>query len=127
MGKTKPKPLTRGIRVRVKATTYTRKGKTIHRKGYTYTRKDVGKPGRGEKVIPPLEENELKKHGFSIKAKASVRRRALSKSVAEDGYRTTLGRVVALQVFFKNTKPEYSKRMEKDRKWLVKKYGGRWS
>jgi len=111
-------------RIFIPPTTYTRKGKKIHRKGYF--KKDVGAFGRGPKVIPPLEEGELTKHGFSINASASARRRALTKSVKEDSYRTTLSRIIALQVLFKRTNPTYSKRMESDRKWLVKRFGGSW-
>jgi hypothetical protein len=99
-----------------------RKGKFY---GYKLVR-DVGKPGRGEKVIPPLKTGELAKHGYRLTAPESVRHKALGKSVAEDGYRTTLGRLNALYVLFKNTRPKYSQIAEKDRDWLVETYGGSW-
>ena len=89
----------------------------------TYYRKDVGTPGRGKKVIPPLEEGELKKHGYSLSAPEEVRHRALVKSVEEDGYKTTVSRLIALQVLFKRTNPHYSRIAKKDREWLVEKFG----
>ncbi len=92
----------------------------------TYKIEDVGALGRGKKIIPPMEEGELGKHGFKITASTTVRRRALSASVREDGYRTVLGRILALEQFFKRTKPRYSKTLSQDRKWLVKTYGERW-
>jgi len=110
---------------------------TIKRKGYrrkdgtyvkptTYKRRDVGKRGRGPKVIPPLQEGELSKHGYRFTKPARVRHLALSKSVKEDGYRKVLGRLIALQVLFKRTKPRFSKIAASDRMWLVKKFGGSW-
>jgi hypothetical protein len=87
---------------------------------------DRGAPGRGKKVIPPLEAGELRKHGYRISAPKSVRHKALAASVREDGYRTTVGRLIALQVFFKRTKPKYSRIVARDREWLVKTYGGEW-
>ena len=128
--------MTRKLRIRRKG--YHRKGFIAHRgrKTYrvkpayvpptTYYRKDVGTVGRGRKVIPPLEEGELKKHGYGFNKPASVRRRALVKSMKEDGYRTTIGRLIALQVLFKRTSPTKSKIAASDREWLVKKYGGSW-
>ena len=103
-----------------------KKMKTIRVKKTIYWRKDVGAPGRGRKIIPSLEAGELTKHGYRFGASASRRHTALSKSVREDGYRTTLGRLIALQVFFKRVRPSYSKKAIADRKWLVAKFGGKW-
>lgn len=102
-------------------------GVTTYRvKPTVYYRKDIGAPGRGKRVIPPLEEEELKKHGYSLNAPEEIRHKALAKSIAEDGYRKTLGRLIALQVLFKRTSPRYSKIAARDREWLVKNYGGSW-
>lgn len=76
----------------------------------------------GKKVIPELEEGELTKHGYRMNKSASARRRALAKSVKEDGYMTTVHRLIALQVFFKRNKKLKNIAIS-DRKWLVKKYG----
>lgn len=88
--------------------------------------KDRGAPGRGKKVIPPLHEGELMKHGYHIASSARSRRIALGKSVKEDGYRTTMGRVIALRVLFKRTKKPAIPRLKSDIKWLKSEYGGSW-
>lgn len=120
----------RTIQVYVRPTTYRRNSKIIHRKGYRYRRVDLGKPGKGEKVLPPLKEGGLKnylpkkyqnKKFYDLPAK--VRRKALRKCVEEEGYRTALGRVHALVVLNKRTNPELAEKAEADREWLVKTFG----
>ena len=91
-----------------------------------YKAVDRGKRGRGKKVIPTLKTGELSKHGYSFSKRASTRHRALVKSVKEDGYRTTISRLTALQVLFKRTNPKYSKIAKSDREWLRKNYSGSW-
>ena len=112
-------------KLKVKRKGYTAKrGKTKYRvKPTTFYIKDRGKKGRGRKILPELKKGELTKHGFHIRNSAASRRRALAKSVKEDGYKATLGRLIALQVLFKRTHPSYAKRLIADRKWLVKTYG----
>jgi len=133
-GKTRPiTARSRRIRVRVKPTTFKREGKVIHRGGYTYMREDVGAPGRTppeKRVIPPLQEGELSKHlparyrdkGF-FDAPTRARHTAYRKSVAEDGYKTVLGRLQAVAVLNKRTNPEVARKARRDRRWLVKTFG----
>jgi hypothetical protein len=64
----------RRIRVRVRATTYRRGGKLIHRKGYTYLRRDVGKPGKTPKSKQWFNPKSTL-GGWSKSQKASTRRR----------------------------------------------------
>lgn len=110
------------MRVCVKPTTVRRKGRRIHRKGYCYTRKDVGRRGRGPKVIPKLKKGALGKYGYDPDYSASSRRKALSKCVQREGYATCLRRVNALRVLFKRTKPSISKRAKSDVSYLQRKY-----
>lgn len=99
------------------------------REGYVrggHEQKDTGAPGRtpvSRRVIPPMEAGELSKHlpkrlrnipFFSCPVK--VRRRALTKSVKEDGYRVVTSRLIAIQVFTKRTSPKTSKKAIRDRK-----------
>ena len=56
----------RMLRVRVKPTTYRRKGKLIRRKGYTYKRPDIGALGRGRKVIPRLRGGLMTKEAINL-------------------------------------------------------------
>jgi len=85
---------------------------------------------RKRKVIPELERGELTKHlpkkhqgkrFFSLPAE--VRRRALARSVKEDGYKTVVSRLIALQVLNKRKNPEVARKAAQDRKWLVKTFG----
>jgi hypothetical protein len=131
-GRTRPITARSGrrIRIRVRPTTYRRKGKLIHRKGYVYEREDVGAPGKGPKVIPPLKEGELSKHlpekykdvpFFDAPAKA--RRLAYKRSIEEDGYKVTVSRLTAIQVLNKRTNPEIARKAARDRAWIVKTFG----
>jgi len=118
-------------RIYIPPTTFIRKGERIYRK--RHFKRDIGAPGRGKAIIPPLEEGELSKHlpeGYKDKpffnVPAKVRRLALSMSVKEDGYRKVVGRLVAIQVLTKRTSPETARKAASDRRWLVKKFGGAW-
>jgi hypothetical protein len=56
---------------RVKPTTFKRKGKIIHRKGYvvkptTFEIEDIGAPGRGRKVLPPLRAGLMTREAIAI-------------------------------------------------------------
>jgi hypothetical protein len=128
------RPITaRRIRIRVGPTTYRWKGRLIHRQGYTYMREDVGAPGRtpeSRRVIPPLQEGELSKHlpakyqgkpFFEVPTRA--RHNAYRKSVAEDGYDSTRGRLMALYVLNKRTNPEVARKARRDFNWVVKTFG----
>jgi hypothetical protein len=114
----------------VKPTTYRKDHKIIHREGYTYMRKDVGAPGRTppeRRVIPPLEEGELSKHlpveyrdTPFFEAPPRARHQAYRGSVKEDGMRTTMSRLTALQVLNKRTNPRIARKAAKDREWIRK-------
>lgn len=109
------------LRVRRKA--YTRRDGTRVR-ATQFCAEDRGAPGRGPKVIPPLKEGALGGPGFLSKPERT-RHKLLAASVERDGYRTTLGRLNALEVFGKRT---FSQKeldtIEADRQWLVRKFGG---
>src|SRR5215210_379385 len=63
----------------------------------TFKISDRGKPGRGPKVIPPLEEGALGGSGFFDRSK-------------EMGERKVVGELRALQVFFKTADAQKSRR-----------------
>lgn len=105
----------------------------IRRKGYTTKRgtrvasaciTDRGAPGKGPKVIDITHEGKLGGPGYLKKSEAT-RHKLLRKAVDGWGYRSTLGSLNALAVLGKR---EFSKaelrKVEKDREWLVKKFGG---
>jgi len=110
------------IRVRVKPTTYVRQGKVIHRRGYTYMRRDVGRPGRGPKLIP-IEKGKLSRFGYSTKKSARARHAALNKAVKEYGALSVARMLQAQIILRKRTQPHVRRIFEEDRDWLEKKYG----
>ncbi|MEM4975747.1 MAG: hypothetical protein QXT64_00310 [Desulfurococcaceae archaeon] len=85
---------------------------------------------RKRKVIPELERGELTKHlpkkyrekGF-FNLPAKIRRQALVKSMKEDGYKTVVSRLTALQVLNKRKNPEVARKAAQDRRWLVEAFG----
>lgn len=100
---------------------YTRKAYTAKRGGKTYrvgqarvkpskfTIKDRGRKGRGRKVIPPLERGALGGAGFFDRPKES-QERIVANRAKRFGERKVMGELRALQVFFKKTDPQKSKR-----------------
>jgi len=111
----------RKIKVRVKATTYRRNGKIIHRRAYTYRRKDLGKPGRGPKIIP-IEKGKLSKFGYSTKKSERARHAALNKAVKEYGTLSVYRMLNAQVILRKRTQPKARKIFEADRNWIAQKY-----
>lgn len=106
---------------------------TIHRKGYarkaytakrggkkvkvgksrvkpsTFKIRDRGKPGRGPKVVPPLKEGALGGPGFFDRPSGQQEQIAFRRA-KRLGERKVVGELRALQVFFKTTDPQKSKR-----------------
>jgi len=114
----------RKIRVTVKPTTYRRKGKLIHRKGYTYLREDLGKPGKGPKLIVIKERGALRKHGYSIKKSAAARHRALEKAIKEYGALSVFRKLKAMETLRKNI-PKFRKAKKifsEDAEYIREKY-----
>jgi hypothetical protein len=100
---------------------YKRKGYTAKRGGKkvrvsaarvkpsTFKIRDRGKAGRGPKVVPPLEEGVLGGSGFFDRSEDEQERIVFDRA-REVGERKVVGELRALQVFFKRTNPDRSKR-----------------
>lgn len=100
---------------------YRRKGYTATRRGRkvkvaparvkatTFKIRDRGKAGRGPKVVPPLEEGALGGPGFFDRSEAEQERIVFERA-RNAGEKKVVGELRALQVFFKKTDPEKSKR-----------------
>jgi len=112
----------RTILVRVKPTTYRRKGKTVHRKGYVYRRRDVGKPGKGPKLIVIKEKGALRKHGYSVKKSDVARHKALTSAIKEYGALSVYRKLMAQYVFRKNYDPRTAKVFLEDAEWVRDQY-----
>jgi hypothetical protein len=111
--------MAKNITVRRKG--YKRKGYTAKRGGKkvrvraarvkpsTFKIRDRGKAGRGPKVVPPLEEGALGGPGFFDRSEDEQERIVFDRA-REVGERKVVGELRALQVFFKRTNPDKSKR-----------------
>jgi len=106
---------------------------TVHRKGYkrksfttrrggkkvrvskatikpsTFRINDRGKPGRGSKVVPQLAIGALGGSGF-FKRPALEQKRIVFNRAKMMGEKKVVGELRALQVFFKTTSPQKSRR-----------------
>lgn len=112
----------RTILVHVKPTTYRRRGKTVKRRGYTYRRKDLGKPGKGPKLIVIKEKGALRKHGYSVKKGEAARHRALASAIREYGALSVYRKLNAQYVFRKNYDPENAARFKADMEWVKENF-----
>lgn len=75
----------------------------------TFKISDRGKPGRGPKVVPPLKEGALGGSGFFDRSDDAQEQIVFNRA-KEVGERKAVGELRALQVFFKTTDPQKSKR-----------------
>jgi hypothetical protein len=98
------------------------KGKIL-RKGYTTKKgvkvkptcvKDMGKPGKGKKLFT-LKKGELGKFGYAIKNNQDTRRKKFT-------YASLVHKLNALSILFKNTAPQYYKKLRSDMKWVQNNY-----
>jgi hypothetical protein len=75
----------------------------------TFKISDRGKPGRGPKVIPPLEEGALGGSGFFDRSNEEQEQIVFNRA-KEMGERKVVGELRALQVFFKTADAQKSRR-----------------
>ena len=75
----------------------------------TFTVRDRGKPGRGPKVVPPLEKGALGGSGFFSRPDSEQERIVFDRARMV-GEKKVIGELRALQVFFKRTDPQNSYR-----------------
>ena len=70
---------------------------------------DRGKPGRGPRVVPPLEKGALGGPGFFGRSREK-QEQIVTKRAKKLGEKKVVGELRALQVFFKTTDPRKSRR-----------------
>jgi hypothetical protein len=75
----------------------------------TFRVQDRGNPGRGPKVVPPLEKGALGGPGFFNRS-AEKQKQIVFNRAKKMGERKVVGELRALQVFFKTTDPQKSRR-----------------
>jgi hypothetical protein len=115
---------------------YTRKAFTVKRGGKkvkvaktrvkpsTFKISDRGKPGRGRRVVPPLEEGALGGPGFFDRSNDEQEQIVFNRA-EEMGERKIVGNLRALQVFFKTTDPQKSRRALELSKKVAGSFKGR--
>ena len=75
----------------------------------TFRVRDRGKPGRGPKVVPPLAKGALGGPGFFSRSNAEQQKIVFNRA-QKLGEKKVVGELRALQVFFKTTQPQKSRR-----------------
>ena len=71
--------------------------------------RDLGKPGRGPKVVPPLEKGALGGSGFFSRSENEQEQIVFQRG-RKVGEKKVIGELRVLQVFFKRTNPKNSRR-----------------
>lgn len=75
----------------------------------TFKVRDRGKPGRGPKVVPPLAKGALGGPGFFNRSNEAQKKIVFNRA-QKLGEKKVVGELRALQVFFKTTQPQKSRR-----------------
>ena len=75
----------------------------------TFRISDRGKPGKGPKVVPPLEKGAFGGPGF-FKRPAGEQKEIVFRRAKKMGEKKVMGELRALQVFLKTTDPRKSRR-----------------
>ena len=105
-----PKPSYRTVKVKVKA--------TKHRNGYTATRRDLGKPGIGPKMIPITKKGSLKKYGYSTDKTMGPRHEALEKAIRKYSPLSVFRKLNAQVTLRKTTQPAARHVFAADAEWV---------
>ena len=90
----------------------------------TFKISDRGKPGRGPKVVPPLDEGALGGPGFFNRSE-DEQEQIIFERAKEVGEKKVVGELRVLQVFFKTTDPQKSKRALELSKKVAGSFKGR--
>ena len=85
--------------------------------------KDMGKPGKGIKLIvmPPEDVGILSDFSYSLKKSHEERVKALKRACMKHDMLKVLRHVNALRTLFKSNE-SYYKKLDKDLKWIQKHY-----
>ncbi len=82
--------------------------------------KDLGKPGKGPKLFPPLTKGTLTKHGYSSDDKKEDRHNALIKAALDYGKNDVIRKLNAVSILVRNTNPKKSEIFHKDMLFVQK-------
>jgi len=82
--------------------------------------KDMGKKGKGPKLIPKLKKGLLTKYGYSSKETTQKRHSALKKAAKEYGAGNLVQKLNSIYVLNRGTNPKVAATFNKDKKWVMK-------
>jgi hypothetical protein len=129
-------PLKNMARLTISRKRYKRKAYTARRGGKkvrvskatvkpsTFKVSDRGKPGRGPKVVPPLEKGALGGPGFFSRS-SDEQKQIVFRRAKKMGEKKVVGELRALQLFFKTTDPRKSRRALELSKQVAGSFKGR--
>lgn len=84
--------------------------------------KDVGRVGKGPKLIGPLKKGALHRYGYDPDNSEASRHSALDRAVRAEGLSKIVKRLNAVRVFTKNTNPRLSAKYNADMSYIERKY-----
>jgi hypothetical protein len=115
-----------------------RVGKSKAHKSYSYFRPggktrvqatliaNLGKPGKGPKVIPVTRPGMLSAYGYSASKTPLARHRALTKAITQGAQKplSVFHRLQAVATLSKRTMPTYARTYRYDRNYIGRKFLG---
>jgi hypothetical protein len=104
-------------KIRVKVPSYYKP--SIHKrvKKFSYLKRDVGRPGRGKKLIKIKRKGALTSLGYSVHGTDASRHNALRKAVYKYGKKSVMGMLIS-QMVFRKTTDHLADKFEADKNWV---------
>jgi hypothetical protein len=86
--------------------------------------KDVGRPGKGKKILPKLKPGKLSQFGYEkiIDLSTPERQHILKIAIDKIGHREIIGRLTVLANYTKLSNPKFHKIIKNDQEWVSQKY-----
>jgi len=86
--------------------------------------RNIGRPGRGPKVLPTLRKGMLTMYGYSTAASPVARQRALLRAISQGGQSplSVLRRLKVIQTYTRRSQKKASQTYGKNYNWLHSKY-----
>jgi hypothetical protein len=82
--------------------------------------RNVGRPGKGPKILPPMRKGMLTMYGYSTSAPNTVRHTALMRAAMANSPLTILKRLRLVATYTRRSNPRVSRLYLKNRNWVKK-------
>lgn len=82
--------------------------------------RNIGRPGKGPKILPPMRKGMLTMYGYSTSAPDTVRRAALTRAAIANSPLTILKRLRLVATYTRRSNPRVSRLYLKNRNWVKK-------